>query len=775
MADNALAVQQSNQTGELGRPVLPYTPSDVEKLFINRVKKRVNIGSSFSVRWAQERNWYENILFYLGQQWLDYSTVTRRFQDLRTPRWFPKPVDNQIQPRAERLAAQFLKRRPTSRVRPNSNDNSDKEAARDGEALLGHIDDQVGEELLRHRSAITAVLTGTVISKEWFNPTAGPQMQIPRMDLTHEPVTNDVANCPGCGEDYPPEQAAQPCPTCGPASVGEPPALQPQQRQQTNPDGTPMLMPTHTPVMDANGQPVVDRFHLGEVESESVLPFEFYLDENADTLDGAQWCAQVTYRDLEWIDRNFPERGRSVGESSGSNVSSFYRAALLNVVGQNGPNYGTTGAGQYLRGGAITIEYEEMPTFEFPDGLLLIVAGEVLLYAGPLRIEGEFSFTDFRYMLVPGRYWGETPISSMIPLQRTINAIRSQLIINRKTILNPWILTPDGAGLVPGNVALRPGAVVPYQWTGMGTAPQIVPGTPLPNQIIDEWKMALESLDRIAGTEEVMQGDAPSGTKSGVALAQLGEQAETTHQPRMRRWEEFIAARGRKRLLLAQKHYKEDRLVKILGEGSIYTVRKLTGADLLGNTDVTVEAGSSLPRSRMAQLQLIMDAMQSGLLNIQEPGVREKILDEIGLTAIEPEMGPDRRKALVENDSMDQGVLPTQDSPFSPELASVGQWEDNSVHLREHMREVKDPRFAAKPPEAKAAYLEHIRQTRMAALQQMQLELQSQAPGGPEAPGGPQGGPPQGPAGQPGGGGGPESVAPSTPTRQGESSPGQPG
>lgn len=722
--------------GQVTRKVEPFTPTPVEAFFVARVKERVNPNNQLATRWSLERTWYENILFNVGQQWLDYSPQTRRFTDLRAPRWFPKPVDNQIYPRTRRLVAQLLKRKPDARVRPNSNEASDREAARDGELLLGHLDDVVHEESIRARLAECVVLTGTVISKEWYDPNAGPQMSIPQMSTSMIPMQQDVASCGACGQDYPPEQSGAPCPACASDGAMDGPALEQQTRQQVGPDGQPSLTAQSSPVLGEDGQPVVDSFHLGEVRSEIVLPFEFYLDENADTLDGAQWCAQQSYRDLEWIDRAFPERGRFVGEETGTTITSFYRSALLQVVGTGGPAWATPSGGRILRGGCIVTEYEERPTPAFPGGLTIITANNVLLYAGPLRIKEEFSWSEFQYDIVTGRFWGGTPVEQGVPLQRTINSIRSQIIINRKTILNPWILTPDGAGLVPGNVALRPGAVVPYQWTGMGVAPQIVPGQALPAQIIEEWKMALDSMDRIFQTEDA---EPPEGVKSGVGLAQIAESMELVHTPRMRRWENFIATRGRKRLLLAQAFYKEQRLVKTLGAGSVFGVRKLTGADLLGNTDVTVEAGSSLPRSRMAQIQLIMDALNNPvpLIDVNQPGVREKILEEVGLQSIEPDTGPDRRRALVENDMMDQGVLPQQEMPFRPDLASVGQYDDHEAHLREHMPEIKDPRFDQKSPQARQAFYEHVRQTRMAAMVQMQLELagQQQAEAG-AAPGG---------------------------------------
>lgn len=713
----------------LNRKIEPYTPSEEESAAVARVKSRISPTSRLGNRWALERGWYENILFIQGEQWIDYDVRGKRWQKLPLPSWMPTPVTNEIAPRRERMIAPFLKRAPNARVRPNSTEARDIQAAQNGEYIIAHVDDVVHEEELRQRLATCAVDLGTVISKEWFNPNAGPELVIPEMTLQETPITFEAASCATCGADQDAAMAGQPCPTCGP----EAPPLETATRQRTLADGSVATEPQSVPLTDPiTGEPVVQRIHIGEIESEVILPFEFYVDDNAETLRQAQWAGQATYRDLEWIERNFPKKAMYVGEETSSDVTSFYKTALSNLAIGN-PRVGGLGGGEPLRGGAVVIEYEERPTAEHPKGRLIIITNQgVCLWDGEPRIPttdavGELSYTEFKYALLPGRFWGWTPIDNLKPLQRRLNSIDAHLLLNAKTMGNPWVLAPNGCGIKPGSVGLRPGTWVFYDSIGVGTAPQIVQPQALPAQIVQMRDHVLSAMDRNAATEEASVGAAPEGVKSGVALAQLAEAGEMTHQPRMRRWENFVAERGRKRLLLVQKFYREPRIMKSLGVTG-WQVKSLQGADLAGNTDVTVEAGSALPRSRMAQLQLIMDLLEAGVLVLQgNETLRQKVLDEVGLRSLDTDLGPDRRKALEENSQMDEGLVPP-----------VGPYELKEVHLAEHLREVRDPRFTQKPVQAQRAYLQHVQQTRAQLFQEMMQEAPANPPPG-EEPSGPAG------------------------------------
>lgn len=679
----------------------PYTPDDQEKFIIARVLERIRSARKQPNRLPLEIEWYQCILFYLGIQWLRYDAGLRMLQPVEAPAWVPQPVNNEVQPRVDRLQAQFTKGAPSTRVRANTSEPRDRAAAKIGDAFLAHADDVVGEDEKRDMASQTVLLTGNVVSRESFNPRRGPTVQMPELALTSEPMLRPVAQCPACGYQAEPDLAGMACPACGQAA----------------------LTPGQMPVRDPSGQPVekpnmqvtaVREYHQGEIESEVILPFAFFHDPNAMRLEDAEWAGHESYLPIERIRRIFPTSGQFISEEARTS-NSFYLSALSQLVG---PSHAVSSAGALAQsGGATLYTYEEMPNELFDQGLLAIVSdGGVLLDYGPLPLydqrKSELSYSHCSYSIVPGRLAGTTPVAQIVSLNRRLNGMLAQLHLNRVTLLQPWVLNPTTSGIKPGSVNMRPALVVDYN--PQGGKPEIVPGTPFPPQIYEEIRQVLEAIERIMATQDVMRGDVPPGVKSGVALNYLGEAAEQTHLPRAKRWERFLASRGRKRLKLIKKHYGEARMVKVSGDGSRSQVRALSGADLHDNTDVEVETGSSLPRSRTAQIQLTFDGLDSGILGDPQtnPVLRQKLRSAVGLVGFDDDVGPDVERAEDEILRMDQG-----------EPVMVTEYENLEVHHAIHVAEIKHPRFDDKSPQIQRLHLLHLQQTRQRWIQQQQMEM----------------------------------------------------
>ncbi len=673
-----------------------YQPDAEDKALIERVSQRVNYSTREASRWALERQMFEAISFFAGIQWIEYNEHTRRFSR-QASAWLPMPVTNAIAPRVGRMIASLLRVEPQGRVRPGTNEAADREAAQVAERLIGHFYDVTDEDEHRQLAAAIASITGTVIAEDFFNPRAGRMLRVPRMQEVETPLTEPAAVCPQCGHTEGPEQIALRCPGCE-TPMGE------GTRPRTLPDGRPAMDYQVVPELDEQGQPVVDEYPEGELQSTIRMLFNFYWDPKATRLKQARWCGEATYVDLDWIDENFPEMGPYVSHESGIDAANFYEASLLSLVGPSVQGTAHYGGMQAYQHGAVLRKYQEKPSQRHPHGLQLVVANGVLLYKGGLPIKdqngiptGDFTYSEFLYDIVPGRLPGRCPTEDMVPLQRRVNGIDSQVILNRKTLLCPWLLAPKGSGLNPGTVAMRPGATVLYNFIGVGAAPQVVQGTPLPAQVMEERAQALQAMNELA--EDALQGSqqVPAGLRSGIALNFLREQLEEMRLPRRKRWALWIRERDRKRLLLAQQHYREPRAVKLMGQGTDYQVRYWKGSDLRGNTDIVIDRGSLEPKSPALKTQMVFDAVEQGLLLLDDPMTRQKLLEELGLLAFETEIGPDRRRAKRENAQLEEG------EPVEPT-----EVDTHEIHLLEHLSRMKDPSFDYLRPEAQEAFRQHI-------------------------------------------------------------------
>lgn len=699
-----------------------YVPDPNEKATVQLVEERINFSMRDTSRWALERQIFEVIAFSCGIQWIEYAETTRRFSRWNAPSWFPTPVTNLIAPRIAVMQAGLLRSEPQGRVRPNSSDAEDREAAKVAERLIGHFYDVTDEDMLRQHAANMVCLSGTVIAEDYWNPQAGKMLKIPRMTLQETQATEPAATCPGCQDVEGAEQVGLPCPMCGtPMEAGEKP--------RTLPDGSPAMEAMPAPELDETGQPAFDEMPEGELESRVRMLLNFYWDPKATSLKEARWCGEAVYVDLDWIDQNFPEKGPYISAEDGLESLNFYEASLLSLVGPSIQGTAYYGGTQYFRNGAVLRKYQEKPSAKYPKGRHLVIANGICLYEGDLPIQdeqgnatGDFTYTEFKYDLVPGRFAGRTPAEDMVPLQKRVNGIDSQVILNRKTLLNPWVLAPKGSGLNPGQVAMRPGATVLYNFIGVGAAPQVVQGVPLPEQVMQEREQAMQAMDALAQDAAAgVQAQMPQGVKSGIALNFIREQQQEMQIPRLKRWGLWISDRDRKRLLLAQKYYREPRAVKLLGEGSDWQVKYWKGADLRGNTDVSVDPGTLIPRSQSIQTQLLFDAAELGLVNPQDPMDRQRMLEALPLKNFETQVGPDSRRADKENAQMDDG-----------ENVAITPYDDHPTHLMKHIGRAKEPAFDYLTPVAQQAYRLHITMHQQAmamadqqarqAMQQQQLQ-----------------------------------------------------
>jgi len=93
------------------------------------------------IRKMMERVWYRNILYYIGEQYLEWvvSLNVFRKKTRRSP-FKPTPVDNIIREYVRSMKALILGKNYIPRVWPNSNSQEDREAGELGQELLTSMD-----------------------------------------------------------------------------------------------------------------------------------------------------------------------------------------------------------------------------------------------------------------------------------------------------------------------------------------------------------------------------------------------------------------------------------------------------------------------------------------------------------------------------------------------------------------------------------------------------------------------------------------------------------
>ena len=171
-----------------------------------------------------------------------------------------------------------------------------------------------------------------------------------------------------------------------------------------------------------------EKIKSGEVEISVVSPFEIYPDsavneslKECQSLIHAKAYTTTQIKNMYGVD----VKGERINTYSLDNV-----AVGIGGLGFNGtvPKV----IDQVKEDSAIVIERYERPNADYPEGRLVIVAGDRVVYDGVLPfICGEDKERDFPFIRQtsieePGCFWGTSIIERLVPVQRAYNAVKNR-------------------------------------------------------------------------------------------------------------------------------------------------------------------------------------------------------------------------------------------------------------------------------------------------------------------------------------------------------------
>lgn len=558
-------------------------------------------GGKTGSRQARERVWYRNILYYMGEQWIEWSKTSKRFEAV----WQfdevtePQPVTNIILDYVRSVKALILNKDVKYKVWPNSNDRDDLQSSELGELVLRDMDAKDGH-------AIEDEKEGTVL---W-------------MTLTGTGFIRDYPDM-GLGKWI--------------GSTGK---------------------------------------KTGDVATETVMPFNVFVGDTAGTtLRKKPMIGIQGLKDKAWVKDTFPEyKGGSSGQTGQGHD---YQRSLMEMIGNISEWKGSNRSGKWMGSGLNAIgatisddmvlfkEIEIAPTKEYPKGRYIVrVDGQTLLDVPrmpiPVGTDGSWFYTleEVRHNLIPGGFWGEAGVNALISPQNAINRIDQKLIKNRDDIATPTITGPTGMSF---QTKSRRGAsvkVVEFDpFTSGGMVPNVHRGTPLPDQILKERSIQREAVQDSSGDPKgVLRGQAPSGS-SGVMVDILRETAEAGHAPDVARVVRAFQRSARKRLIIAQEVFTEQRVLKIAGNDGKISVKTFKGAELRHNTDVRLEVTTGFSTTNAGKVSAVTNLITAGIFNPQivDLQTREELTRLMGLSGFNNKVSADAARAEAENTLLANG------------------------------------------------------------------------------------------------------------------------
>lgn len=594
-----------------------------------------------SARSGIERQWYINLAFYFGKQYVQIVGTERnangnnyRLNVPAAPPWRVRMVANKIRPTIRTELAKVTASKPNSRIFPASNDDADIFAARAGEQIWDSIYRQKKVRNTLRRSMFWTLICGTGYIKDYWDPQ--------RLDPNAN-IQGDIRIVPET--------------------------------------------PFHIMVPDFREEEIEDQPYLIHASTKSP----------------------------EWVRANYGKllNGRTINPNT-AQATDILENSFVNLVGGS----------QLTKDSILCLEVWLKPGAHslFPQGGMFTVMGDLVVQmeeGWPYK-HNEYPVAKFDH-IPTGKFYGDSVITDMIPLQKEYNRTRSQIVEAKNRMSKPQLMAYKGS-VNPAQITTEPGQVILV--TPGYSMPQPVPLTPLPNYVLEELSRCQQDMDDVSGQHEITKGRVPPGVTAATAISYLQEQDDSKISHTVDSIEDGIEKIARHCLSHVQQYWTQPRIVKVIGMDGEFDAKMFKGSDLRGNTDITVEAGSGLPVSKAAKQAYVLDLMKMGFVDPQD-GL--KVLEFGGVEKLYDEMQQDVRQAQRENlrlqevtaediqaqmDAEAEGIAPTASIP-------VNTWDNHSIHIATHNKFRKSQSFDNLPLEIKQNFESHVQGHELMLMQTM--------------------------------------------------------
>ncbi|MFA5340320.1 MAG: hypothetical protein WC332_00945 [Clostridia bacterium] len=481
-------------------------------------------------------------------------------------------------------------------------------------------------------------------------------------------------------------------------------------------------------VFDKDGNPIT----TGEVGTESVVPFQVFVDFLGDRISKKRWIGIQTLKSKEWVEDIFKQK-----IAGGENVSATdYTKRLMKMVGQVSPWKGvgidTSSNNMDDEDLVLFREIEMKPTKAYPQGRYIIACGDRILKRYDrlpiLTEEGKwfYSLTDFHFDFLPGCFWSDAGVNNLISPQNTINEIDQALSINRKGLARPRLFSPGETGLkrVDEVGGLGIGMLmIKYDPLLTGNQkPTIEDGTPLPQQVLEERSIQRTVIQDVSGDpKNILRGQSPGSKASGIMVDILRETAEKGHYPDVDRYVRAMTRVNKKRLLIAKEIMTEERILKVAGRGNKWKITKFKAADLRNNTDIRMELDSGLASTNAGKMDILLDFAQRGILGnvAEDKELKQELLRRAGLSGFTEQEDPDVKRAEYENSLIESGevqsimvVEPDETGAISAKSQVLNhdpffKYDNHVIHYEQHRRCIMSEAFSEWDERSKKIMISH--------------------------------------------------------------------
>jgi hypothetical protein len=572
-----------------------------------------------------ELQWRLNGDFLVGNQNRVLNSYAGCIMDARTPPFLGNEVYNRISSLMDTRFANLKLVDFAMLVNPATDEISDKQKAKVSTALLRYAQKAYGFDDVKDNMIQWAELTGTCFLLSWYDNEKGEKLGEIEEQSTEEDENGNIVQLP----------------------------------------------------------PVKRAVHTGDIQYGLLSPYQVYPESLY-----KQEISDQRYIIIEQVMSAEDIYDLYGAEVKGEDISTYSLTPIFVSQSETNKYAAYTYKSKKCPDSLKVRTYYERRSRRYPDGRMIIVVGDKLIYYGIMPYK-EIPLVSVKSKVTPDQFYGKSLIEDAIPLQRKYNELMNLLMkYIRTTAVNARYVEEGSIDFDDmEEMAEKPGFFVPYK---RGFQPPIgIQYVPLDAKIYEQLANTERSMEYIFGVSQLMMfGQAPSGVTSGKAIGNLKDIDSTRMSLVADNIRDSILHLAKIWLNIYKQYGTGYRAVQAIGQNNMGAALVWCSDDI-NSYDITFEVENELAYSKEQQREDALLAFQMGLF-ADEKGMisdeaKQKLINMLKAGSVSFSPGEDdlqKSMAEKENAFVYGGVIP-----------QISRMDNHRIHIDKHRAEILQGKF----------------------------------------------------------------------------------
>lgn len=645
----------------------------VEKIINYFNKKKTESGQ---LRYNFEKNWYRNILFYIGKQWIKYDSGKRLWTNVELPYWFPTPVTNKFASTVDALMSVLREVKPEIVASPASDDINDVNAAEVARTVIDICNKESGFEDEYNKLITWLILTGDAFVYTYYdnNPKYGV-------------VSIPLYICSNCGfKETLDKFENDVCPNCGNNAI-----IKTDEYKD---------------------------FPKGKITSMILSPFEVFVNLSIKNFEDQDYVIIARTLSEEKVKERWGDKVDFNTDNTEFGLQFFNSLAYITNVA----DLASQGIGQFYAGTSKLITVWEIfvkPNVEFPNGLHAFICNNKVLEYGDLEyIDGNgqryIPIVHFPSIDVPKRFFSKTIADDLVYKQIQRNKLEAFIQLAAHRTSNPVWLIPNTAGVQ--KITGEPGEIIRFNDSNTAHGvPTRLPGVEITQSVFRWLEIIDQDFEELASTFDIIKGNVPPNVPTLGGLELLKERGFSRFGRIIENIEKSKIKLAYHWLWIWKQFVTESRHIVIKDANGSWKQISFNNSDLQGNVTLRIEVGSSNPKSEGYKQYIAGQLLSYGLLDLDDPFTRYKMLKLFHADDLAETLKLDIEYADKENQKVLDLIVPE----IRPEI------DNHEIHIASHLRFAKTEQFMRLPQSIRQIFENHIIEHKQLLMKQMQIAMGS--------------------------------------------------